>query len=363
MSFTSEQKACIWLNNIDGLSTSKKLKLLTMCEHPYEIFANLKNMRTRIVMEIDQVCFDKLEAAKASNEIESHCQELQKKDVKLITFFDSQYPKMLKEIDTPPILLYCKGDTSLLGQVAIGVVGTRTPTRYGITITEQFCIGLIERGITIVSGMAKGIDATAHSTALKCGGKTIAVLGSGIDVIYPFENRGIYNELAKNGLIISEYKMGTRPNAYQFPERNRIISALAKGILITEAGLKSGSLITADCALKQGKDLFLVPGNISSRKSEGTNMLAKSLQGAMVTNVNDIFEAIGIKKLELKPKTAKLDMIEEFIINALRQGERHLEELLQLTDLRIADLSAILVKMELLGLINKLDNNYYGVIK
>ena len=332
-----------------------------MREHPYELYADLRNMRTQIIMEIDELTYEKLAHSKEANEIEQHCQALQKNGVYALTFFDDAYPRVLKEIDTPPILLYCKGDISLLGELCIAVIGTRAPSRYGITITEQFCEGLVERGIVIVSGLARGIDAVAHKVALACGGATIAVLGSGIDVIYPFENRNIYKEIAENGLIISEYKMGTRPNAYQFPERNRLISGVSQGVLVTEAGAKSGSLITADFALKQGKELFLVPGNITSKKSEGANLLLKSVQGAMVTNVNDIFDALGIKKLDLQPQVAKLDMIEETIVKALREGEKHLEQLLALTELRIADLSAILVKMELFGIINKLDNNYYGV--
>jgi DNA processing protein len=363
MSYTKEQKACIWLNNIEGLGLGKKLKLMEMREHPYEIFANLNNLRTQIIMELDEATYDKLVAARQSEDIQAHCDALRKNDVKLITFFDEEYPTALKEIDTPPILLYCKGDISLLGKIGIGVVGTRTPTRYGVNVTEQFCEGLVERGVVIVSGLARGIDAVAHNVALKCGGETIAVLGSGIDVIYPFENRSLYKDIAEKGLLVSEYKMGTRPNAYQFPERNRLISAISKGVLVTEAGIKSGSLITADCAIKQGRDLFLVPGNITSKKSEGVNMLLKSVQGAMVTDVNDIFEALGIKKMDLSPESAKLDMIEEFIVNSLREGEKHLEELLALTDMRIADLTALLVKMELFGIIIKLDNNYYGVAK
>ncbi len=361
MSYSKEQKACIWLNIIEGLGSAKKTKLLTMRDHPYEVYADLKNMRTQIVMELDELAYQKLVAAKEANEVEEHCLALEKNGIKLLTFFDDAYPRGLKEIDTPPILLYCKGDISLLTELCIAVIGTRTPSRYGITITEQFCEGLIERGIVIVSGLARGIDAVAHNVALACGGATIAVLGSGIDVIYPFENRNIYKEIAKKGLLISEYKMGTRPNAYQFPERNRLISGISQGVLVTEAGAKSGSLITADHALKQGKELFLVPGNITSKKSEGANMLLKSVQGAMVTNVNDIFDALGIKKLDLKPESAKLDMVEALIVASLKEGEKHLEQLLALTELRIADLSAILVKMELFGIINKLDNNYYGV--
>lgn len=362
MRLTKEQKACIWLNNIEGIGSVKRSKVLGLVESPYELYANLSILRTKIILTLDQILYEKMLESKSNNDVEAQCAALEKNNIKLITFFDEDYPRPLKEVDYPPILLYCKGDSSILSGDNIGIVGSRTPTKYGKTITEQFTLGLVESGINIVSGLARGIDSIAHRAAIDYGGRTIAVLGSGLDVIYPQENRGLYSEIEKNGAIISEYKLGTRPNAYQFPERNRIISGISRGVLVTEAGKKSGSLITATFAIEQGRELFIVPGNINSKRSEGTNLLLKEAQGAIVTDVNDILETFNYKKLDLvKPTALELDIMEEKVVRALTEENKHFDELLSITNLRIADLNALLVKMELFGIISRLDNNYYGV--
>ena len=287
---------------------------------------------------------------------------LNRKGCGVIIRGDAEYPDSLDEIDVPPAILYYKGDIGLLKTRCLGVVGTREPSRYGRDYTEKFVELLAKCSLTIVSGLARGVDAIAHRVSLQNHGKTIAVLGCGIDIVYPAVNAQLYEDIARDGLIISEYPLGTPSLAYNFPERNRIISAISQGILITEAGYKSGSLITADYAIKQNKELFIIPSALNSPRGQGGNMLLKTCQGAMVLSPDDIIDALGVKPQPTKKASAmQLDFIEEKLIDALSYSEMHFDDLIDLTGLGVSDLNSLLVRMEIMGLIRKLDNNYYGV--
>lgn len=209
---------------------------------------------------------------------------------KEISIFDKEYPESLKNIFDPPIKLYIAGDYSLLNKTKIAIIGCRKYSEYGRSCANYFASELAKKDIVIVSGLAKGIDSFSHNACIDAGGKTIAVIGSGLDVIYPEENKWLYNKIIKEGgLIVSEYPLGTKPLKYHFPARNRIISAISDGVLVIEAKEKSGTLITVDFALDQGKNIFVVPGNINSSNSIGTNNLIK--EGAkLVQNLSDILE-------------------------------------------------------------------------
>ena len=200
----------------------------------------------------------------------------------------NHYIKKLKEIYDPPITLFAKGDISLLNyQNSIAVVGCRNATKYGLKTAKEIAYGLARENILIVSGMAKGIDGEGHRGALETDGKTIAVLGSGVDVPYPLENIELYKKIIEKGLVISEYIVGTKPEAGNFPARNRLVSGLAQGVVVVEAKINSGSMITVDFALEQGKNVYVVPGNINSPNSSGTNELIKS--GAqLITSYEDV---------------------------------------------------------------------------
>jgi DNA processing protein len=210
-------------------------------------------------------------------------------EIFVLTYRDKRYPESLKDIDDPPALLYARGDLTLLNQKSFGIVGSRRCTPYGRKMADRFSGALAQRGEVIVSGLAYGVDAAAHQAALAIGGKTIAVLGNGIDHEYPAENAELQHSIAEKGLIISEYPMGQLPKAYQFPERNRIISGLSDRLLVVEAAERSGSLITAQMALEQGKDVFAVPGDTDRTTSAGSNKLIRD--GALVAlSIEEIME-------------------------------------------------------------------------
>lgn len=295
-------------------------------------------------------------------DFDSFFEKLDAKNIGLVGITDEEYPESLRPYTDMPLLLYTKGDAGLLNKPCFAVVGTRYPTRYGVRVTAEFTEKLAER-FCIVSGMARGIDACAHRAALNAGGGTIAVLGSGADVVYPAENYSLYRDIASYGLVVSEYEPGTPATAHNFPVRNRIISGLSKSVLVTEAGIKSGTMLTINCAERQGKVVFCVPGSIYSERSGGCNRSIKECQSRAVTDVNDIYEEMGLAKTDLsKPTDIQLDFNEDAVIKSLTEkGEMHFEEILDIVDLSVPQLTALLVKMEALGLINKTKHNYWSV--
>lgn len=290
-------------------------------------------------------------------------EEMNKKGIVALTRDSDSYPSLLKDIYDPPFVLYCKGDLSLLSDETkkIAVVGTRRITRYGKDVTREFVSAFAGAGICVVSGLARGVDSAAHKAALDENGKTIAVLGCGADVVYPPENAELYDEIADKGLIISEYPPGTPPHAFRFPERNRIISGISEGVLVTEAGAGSGSMITADTAIEQGRDLYVVPGSIFSETSRGCNDKIKELQAAAVTRPEDII-GTAEKRADAEKLAVQLTLEQARIISFLEDCESaHFSELLEKSGLTVNELTALLSEMEIYGFINKLGGNYYSL--
>ena len=284
-------KYWIWLASVEGLGPVKKFALLNKFETAKRIY----NATEKEILKVDGMSdkiVQNMQKAKDAKLLEKYEKYILKNDIKIINISDDNYPAKLKNIYAPPITIFAKGDISLLNSKSIAIVGSREPSKYGIYVAEKFSKELSKEGITIVSGLARGIDTFAHVGALSSFGKTIAVLGSGIDVVYPKESAKYYREISEKGLIISEYIVGTAPESKNFPQRNRIISGLSDGVLVVEARKNSGTMITTDFALEQGKELYVIPGNITSNLSAGTNNLIK--EGAkLVTDVYEILEDLN----------------------------------------------------------------------
>ena len=276
----------IWLSLIKNLGSKRKLKLLELYKTPEEIYKLTKEELMNI-NGIGEAIANDIMISKNEEILNYHIKYMKENNIKIININEREYPQALKEIYDPPISLYVKGNIEKLNNKNIGIVGCRECTTYGKKSAEYFSYNLSKQNINIVSGLAKGIDSYAHLGSLNTG-NTIAVLGNGLDIIYPKENLELANEIIKRGgTIISEYPCGTKPDKMKFPARNRIISGISSGIIVIEAKEKSGTLITVDFALEQGRDVFVVPGNINSINSVGTNDLIK--QGArVVTTYEDV---------------------------------------------------------------------------
>jgi len=296
---------------------------------------------------------------------DAELKKLKKIGARIITILDSSYPKDLKEIYDPPPFFYLRGNDIPLNLTVISVVGSRNPSHYGLKITEDICQGLAMKKIIVASGMAQGIDSAAHWGCLRRKGFTIAVLGSGIDIIYPRPNAKLYNSIIEHGAVITEFPLGTPPEGKNFPIRNRIISGLSKGVVVVEASKKSGSLITASLALEQGREVFAVPGSIESFKSTGTHFLIK--QGAkLVENANDILEELGLgyynyeedthnKKMPLLP----LEEDEKKILEILGHYPIHIDKITSNSDMDPAKVAGLLTKLELKGVIRQLPGKMF----
>ncbi|MBQ4072787.1 MAG: DNA-processing protein DprA [Clostridia bacterium] len=361
MIISKRHKSIIWLQVIVGLTSAKINAIEQVCDI-VDLLENPLKYAEKLRSIIGESAYKRIKLPCEAKQINDIISLTKEKHCGFIIRGDAEYPEALEEIDVPPAILYYKGDVGLLKTNCLGVVGTREPSRYGRDYTEKFVEVLAKCSLTIVSGMARGVDSVAHRTALQNDGKTIAVLGCGIDIVYPANNVQLYDDIARDGLIISEYPIGTPSLAYNFPERNRIISGLSRGVLITEAGIKSGSLITAEYAIKQNRELFVIPSALNSPRGQGSNLLLKTCQGAIVLSPDDIISALGIKNQpEKKASAMQLDFMEERLLNALQYSEMHFDDLVDLTGLGVSDLNALLVRMEVVGLIRKLDNNYYGV--
>lgn len=298
---------------------------------------------------------------------------IQKHGVKIVTFQDHSYPKNLNDIYDAPALLYVKGHLTDDDDFSVAVVGSRHPTHYGQKAAEALCRSLVGYGLTVVSGMARGIDTAAHVGAIAGQGRTIAVLGSGLDVIYPEENKELYRHIAEKGAVISEYPFGTPPEPKNFPIRNRIISGLALGTVIVEAAQKSGSLITAHLALDQGREVFAVPGSINSLRSTGTHKLIK--QGAkLVERAEDIVEELlPLKKAPSALSTEQekgaesvstgvpqdLPPEENDLLALVEDYPQHIDEIVRRGGFAVQKVSSILLNLELKGLVQQLPGKLF----
>lgn len=295
MNNLENKKYWIWFSLIAKLGSRRKIKLLEQYKSPEKIYKLAKKELIKI-NGIGEEIANNIINSKNEKLIEYHIKYMKENNIDMINIYENNYPQMLKQIYDPPISLYIKGNKKILNNSNIGIVGCRECSDYGRKAAKYFAYNLSKQKVNIVSGLAKGVDSYAHLGCLSINqeedknyGKTIAVVGNGLDTIYPKENRKIANDIIKyGGAIISEYPCGTKAEKMNFPARNRIISGISSGIIVVEAKNKSGTLITVDYALEQGRDVFVVPGNINSVNSIGTNELIK--QGAkIITIYQDIF--------------------------------------------------------------------------
>ncbi len=304
---------------------------------------------------------DNFKTAKKELDPQDYYETLIKKGISVLTIFDENYPELLKEIHGAPMILYYKGNLNdEILEKCFGVVGTRMPTGYGRLVTEKLTRELACAGLTIVSGLARGVDTIAHATTIEENGKTIAVLGGGLSKIFPPENIHLAEKIASGfGAVITEFPPNYPHLAGNFPARNRIISGLSKGILVTEAAEDSGSLITARLALEQNREVFAVPGPITSDMSMGTSSLLK--EGAkLVMNASDILDELGVKTVVSDPvTTSNLSESEKEILDFIKNEPKHIDEIARNFKTPVAEISGLLLKLEIAGIVKNLGGGNY----
>jgi len=303
--------------------------------------------------------------AREKVDLEKIWEQIARQGIKILTWEDEAYPSRLKEIDQPPPVLYIRGEYLPEDVFAVALVGTRRVTPYGRQITEEIAGFLAANGMTVVSGLARGVDAIAHTAALKAGGRTLGILGSGVDKIYPPEHRALAEQMMERGALISDYAPGTPPEASNFPPRNRIISGLSLAVVVVEAGETSGALITAEFAAEQGREVFAVPGSILAPQSKGTNKLIQ--QGALpLLNASDLMQALNLTRVgeqKAARKALPTDAVEAQLLAALGEQPVHGDELRNQTGLPIEKVSATLTLMELKGMVRQVGGMHYVSVR
>lgn len=348
-----DTKYLLALNAHEKIGSQTLKKILAAFNDPEEIWTNDMQAYQRLPKNIAELVIQ----AKSRFDPDKELAKIRQYGVGYTTIFDKSYPKLLKEIPDAPVILYMKGDISVLESIGLSVVGSRKYSEYGSKVCYQITRSCAENGLSIISGLALGIDAIAHQAALDAGAETIGVLGCGLDRIYPVSNFHLGNAIVeKGGLILSEFPIGTPPMKFNFPTRNRIIAGLSLGTLVIEAAEDSGSLITAGLALEYNRDVFAVPGNIDSMMSKGTNKLIK--EGAIpVTEIGDILRVLNIeeksniaKAREILPESDK----EKKIFKLLQTGEKSGDQLIEMSKLNVIELNSVLTMMELKGLIKNI---------
>jgi DNA processing protein len=304
-------------------------------------------------------------SARETVDLDQVCAKIEAQGIQILTWADEEYPSRLREIDQPPPILYIRGEYLQDDLFAVAIVGTRKVTSYGRQVTEEIASFLASNGITVVSGLARGVDAIAHQSALRAGGRTIGILGSGVDKIYPPEHRALAEQMMERGAVISDYAVGTPPDASNFPPRNRIISGLSLAVVVIEAAETSGALITAEFAAEQGREIFAVPGSILAPQSKGTNRLIQ--KGALpLLTPDDLMQALDLTRIGEQKSARKIlptDETEARVLGVLSSEPMHVDEIRNQANLPIEKVSATLALMELKGMVRQVGGMNYVAMR
>lgn len=356
------------LGRVKGLGCVGFKKLADYFDNPTQAFS-ASAAELAEIPGLDREAIEGLRTFSEWAEVEREVRRVLDSDVSILPFTAPEYPFRLRMISDPPPFLYVKGELLPDDDRAVAVVGSRSASEYGLRVTREICRGLATLGFAVVSGMARGIDGEAHGSALSVGGRTLAVLGSGVDVIYPPEHEGLYRDLCARGAIVSELPMETPPFSFNFPSRNRLISGLSLGVVVVEATEKSGSLITAGLALEQGREVFAVPGEAGASRSRGTHRLIR--QGAkLVESVQDIVEEIApqlagragtLRGASERPLPPELSGESRKIYELVLSHPLQIDEVIQKSGFSAAKVSEVLLELEIRGVLKQLPGKRFVV--
>ncbi|MGB3017523.1 MAG: DNA-processing protein DprA [Ignavibacteria bacterium] len=362
-----------FLSSIKKLGACRIRNILYHYDTPERFFAaeerqyrNVEGIDLQITSSIADAIYRRKEI---EDEFEKLIETLEKKEIKICSIFDDEYPENLKTISSSPVILYFKGRLSRDDRYSLGIVGTRVPTEYGKHTCEKLTNEVCALKIPVISGFARGIDTIAHKTSLRCGNLTYAVFGCGVDIVYPAENRKLYNEIIENGAVISEFPPGTKPDKMNFPRRNRIISGISLGTVVIESSIGGGAVLTAEMALEQNKEVFAVPGYIHSRQSEGTNELIKKGQAKLITGVDDIVSELerklapllsGQQTLPLQNSRVNITKEERFVFEVIKREPIHIDDISDLAGRSVQECLVHLLSLEFKFLIRQMPGKFFS---
>lgn len=353
----------VGFNKVPGIGAARLRALL-------DYFGDLETAWNAHAHDLQQAGIDRRSLAnllqvRESLDLDREAERLAQAGIQVLTWEDDDYPRNLRQAYNAPPVLYVRGSIEKRDEWAVSVVGTRRASVYGKEAARMVCTGLAQAGVTIISGLARGIDTVAHRATLDAGGRTVAVLGCGVDVVYPPQNARLSEEIVERGALVSEYALGTPPDARNFPPRNRIISGLTLGTVVVEGDHGSGALITAGFAAEQGREVFAVPGNIFARASRGANHLIQ--QGAkMVCQVSDILEELNLTMVSEQAQARAVipeNETEAVLLQHLSAEPLHVDALGQAVDLPIAQVTSTLALMELKGMVRQVGGMSYVVAR
>jgi DNA processing protein len=311
---------------------------------------------------LDRRALENLTRLRGELDLQAEMAKVEKQGIHLLTWIDDDYPRLLIEIDDPPPVLFVRGEFKPADEWAVAMVGTRRATSYGKETARQMSSDLARNGVTVVSGLARGIDSISHRAALDAGGRTIAVLGCGLDIVYPPENRSLAQAIAANGALVSEYPLGTQPDGRNFPPRNRIISGLSLGTVVVEGDTRSGAMITARDSLEQNREVFAVPGDITRRSSRGTNALIRDSAAKLVVDVEDILAELNLSMIQQHTvirEAVPENETEALLLKQISHQPTHVDEIGRRAERPIAEVSGALALTELKGMVRQVGGMNY----
>jgi len=366
-------RTILTLSTIPGIGPNRLRALVTHFEDPAAVakasakqLAAVDGIEKKLALAIVNF-FRGSGPAKARRFVDGQLSRLNKVDGRLLTYWEKEYPAYLKKIYDPPPFLFVRGNFTDNDTCSIAIVGTRSPSAYGTQMTERFSSALAKLGLPIISGLARGVDTSAHSAALKAGGRTIAILGSGVDVIYPPENMHLCERIIAQGALASEFVMGTTPDAGNFPRRNRIISGIAIATLVVETGIEGGAMITATTACDQNRDIFAIPSAVNDKRRSGTNLLIKQGRAILTESVDDIVaelgprlrNVLGVRKEFKREAPPDLTVFEQHVYDTLGDEPIHIDAVAEQARLSISDALVQLLSLEFKGAVRQMPGKMF----
>ncbi len=357
--YTNSELCLIWLDSFIGLEYKHKQTLLGLIQGKTDLKELLEKGRDYIVANIGEKEYSTLTHSANKEYLDFVLSSLERKGITVVTIESENYPQSLIKTPVPPLVLYCKGDESLLSKKSISIVGSRKSIPQSLKIAENYAETICSNGYVVVTGIAEGVDSTVLKTALKCGGKMISVLAGGFDNLYPASNLSLVQEVEKRGLLITEHAPEITPKPYLFPVRNRIIAGLSQATVVVSGGLRSGTIYTAEYAEEYGREVFAVPYSVGVQSGAGCNELIK--RGAMLTDKpEDVLSFYGI---EIKRESVKLTPEQKEIVTLLKDGEMHVENICKALNKKVFEITPVISIMEINKIIVKNGTNVYGLIR